>query len=73
MLEVSVTYVIEKTNTSRKHAVFVMILIVAALGIPPLMSYGPYIWELDPEIVFSSLFDEEKPIEVLHLKRNIYL
>lgn len=57
MLEVSVTYIIEKTNTSRKDAVFIMFLIIAALGIPPLMSYGPWSDVLIFDKNFFDLYD----------------
>lgn len=40
MLEVSVSYITEKTSMSRKKAVVIMSILVIALGIPPLMSFG---------------------------------
>lgn len=42
MLEVSVTYLVEKASMSRKKAVAIMSIIVVALGIPPLMSFGSW-------------------------------
>ncbi|MBZ2174883.1 sodium-dependent transporter [Schnuerera sp. xch1] len=42
MLEVSVTYILEKTKMSRKSAVLVMCLIILLLATPPLMSYGSW-------------------------------
>ena len=40
MLEVSVTYIIEKTNMNRKAVSIIMSIVVLILGIPPLMSFG---------------------------------
>ena len=40
MLEVSVTYIIEKTNMNRKAVSIIMSIGVLILGIPPLMSFG---------------------------------
>ena len=42
MLEVPVSYITEKTSMSRKKAVAIMCLVVIALGIPPLMSFGSW-------------------------------
>lgn len=40
MLEVAVTYVIEKTRMGRAKAAWLLTLLVFAAGIPPLMSFG---------------------------------
>jgi NSS family neurotransmitter:Na+ symporter len=42
MLEVSVTYLIEKKNMERKKATIIMSLVVVLLGITPLMSFGSW-------------------------------
>lgn len=42
MLEVPVSYITEKTSISRKKAVVIMSLVVIALGIPPLLSFGSW-------------------------------
>ena len=42
MLEVSVTYLIENTKLKRKISTFIMGLVILALGIPPLLSFGAW-------------------------------
>ncbi|MCF6461237.1 sodium-dependent transporter [Clostridium sp. Cult3] len=54
MLEVSVTYLIEKKKIKRKKAVIIMSIVVILLGIPPLMSFGG--WS-HVEIFGLGLFD----------------